>query len=123
MTSVTGSRSNAQLVVGFNEAITPASATTKANYRLYDLGLTARAVTSNDRAIAFTTAVYNSTTDSVTLTPSRSINATHYYALVVVGNTTRGITDTTGRKLVGVTGGTAGTNYSTTFLAGSLTQS
>ncbi len=122
VTSVVGSRSNAQLVVTFSAPIRPASAATRANYRLYALGSTPRAITASDRPIAFTTAVYNSAANSVTLTPSRAINATQYYALVVVGNTAGGITGTSGRRLVGVAGGAAGTNYSTTFLAGTLTQ-
>ena len=122
VTSVVGSRSNGQLVVTFNEPITAASATTRANYRLYALGSTPRALTASDVPIAFTTAVFNAATNSVTLTPSRSISATQYYALVVVGNTAAGITDTSGRKLVGVAGGAAGTNYSTTFYAGTLPQ-
>ena len=122
VTGVAGSRSNAQLVVGFSGPITPASATTKANYLLYALGTTPRAVTANDRPIAITTAVYNSATNSVSLTPSRSLASTQYYALVVVGNTARGITDTSGRKLVGTAGGAAGTNYTTTFRAGQLVQ-
>ena len=122
VTRVVGSRSNAQLVVNFSEPITAASATTRANYRLYALGSTPRALTASDLPIAFTTAVYNATTNSVTLTPSRSINATRYYALVIVGNTAAGITDTSGRKLVGAASGTAGTNSTTTFLAGTLPQ-
>ncbi len=122
VTSVRGSRSNAQLVVNFTEPITTASAVNKANYRLYALGSSPRAITANDRPIAFTTAVYNSATSTVTLTPSRSINATQYYALVIVGNTATGITDTSGRKLVGAANGTAGTNSSTTFFAGTLPQ-
>ena len=120
--SVSGSRSNAQLVVNFNGTITPASASNKANYRLYALGTTPRAVSASDRPIAFVTAVYSAQTGSVTLTPSRSIDPAQYYALVIVGNTSGGITDTSGRKLVGVAGGSSGTNYSTTFLAGKLPQ-
>ncbi len=120
--SVSGTRSNAQLVVNFNAAITQTSAANRANYLLYALGTTPRAITSADRPIAFTTAVYSASTNSATLTPSRSLDPTQYYALVVVGNTTTGITDTSGRKLVGVIGGAAGTNFSTTFLVGSLPQ-
>ena len=120
--AVSGSRSNGQLVVQFSEPITPATATNRANYRLYDLGLSPRAVTSADRPIAITTAFYNQATQNVTLTPSRAIRANRYYALVVVGNTQAGITDTSGRKLVGTAGGAAGTNYSTTFFAGTLAQ-
>ena len=41
---------------------------------------------------------------------------------LVVGNTARGITDTSGRKLVRTAGGAAGTNYTTTFRAGQLVQ-
>ncbi len=122
VTSVSGTRSNAQLVVNFNSAITQGSATNRANYRLYALGKTARAITSSDSPIAFATAVYSASTNSATLTPSRSLDPTQYYALVVVGNTSTGIIDTSGRKLVGVVGGAAGTNFSTTFLAGSLPQ-
>ena len=122
VTAVNGSRSNGQLVVNFSEPITSASATNRANYRLYDLGFSPRAVTSADRPIAITTAFHNQNTHSVTLTPSRAIRANRYYALVVVGNTRAGITDTSGRKLVGTAGGTAGTNYATTFFAGTLAQ-
>ena len=122
VTAVNGSRSNGQLVVKFSEPITPASATTRSNYRLYDLGFSPRAVTGADRPIAFTTAFYNPTTQSVTLTPSRAIRSNRYYALVIIGGTRNGITDTSGRKLVGTAGGAAGTNYANTFFAGTLAQ-
>ena len=122
VTAVNGSRSNGQLVVQFSEPITSASASNRANYRLYDLGFSPRAVTAADRPIAITTAFYNQATQSVTLTPSRAIRANRYYALVVVGNTRAGITDTSGRKLVGTAGGAAGSNYATTFFAGTLAQ-
>ena len=79
-------------------------------------------LTASDRPIAFTTATYNATTRSVTLTPSRAIRANQYYALVIVGNTQAGITDTSGRKLVGTAGGSAGTNSTTAFFAGTLAQ-
>ena len=70
--NVVGSRSNAQLVVKFNEPITAASASTRSNYLLYDLGTAPRVLTAADRPIAFTTAVYNAVNTSVTLTPSAS---------------------------------------------------
>ena len=118
---VSGSRSNAQLVVGFSGPVVASSATTKANYLLYDLGTAPRALTAADSPISIMTAVYNAGTNSASLTPSKAIRSNHYYTLVVVGNTAKGIVDAAGRRLVG-DAGTSGSNYSATFLASQLAQ-
>ncbi len=108
-----------QLLVNYSAPLNPSSAANRANYRLYSLGRNPRAITARDRPQAITAVTYNPRTNGATITPGRALVSGQYYALVIVGS---GITDTTGRRLIGVPGGAQGSNYSNTFQAGALTQ-
>ena len=119
VTAVDGLGNNSKLVVGFNEALNPATATTKANYKLVALGKNGNVV---GKTIAITGASYNSTTHAVTLSLGSSLDPTQYYSLTVIGSTATGIVDTQGRKLVSPLSGVPGTDDTTIFFAGTLPQ-
>ncbi len=119
---VVGTNGNRQLIATFDEPLTPSTATNRANYRLYALGTTPRAITAKDKPLAITSAVYLPQTNAVVITPASGLVSTQYYALTIVGSTAGGVADARGRRLINIAGGTPGANFNATFLAGSLPQ-
>ena len=119
VTAVNGHNSNAQIVLSFNEALNSATATNLANYQLVSLGTTG---TGTATSVKISSVIYNVTTHAVTITTAQPLNSKLYYRLTVLGATASGVTDTLGRKLASTLYGTAGSNSTTTFLAGTLPQ-
>ncbi len=116
---VAGMGNNAQIAVGFNEALDPASATNPANFLLVPMGTKG---TTPAKAINLAAVTYNPATQTVSLLPAQAIDPTQYYQLTVIGSTAAGVTDTFGHKLASSLYGPPGSNYSTVFFAGSLPQ-
>jgi hypothetical protein len=77
-----------QVVLHFNGAVEPAVAQNPANYRLIGLGKDDTLGTADDQYYAITSAVYNASANTVTLTPSAHLNIHYYYALTMSYPTT-----------------------------------
>jgi hypothetical protein len=75
-----------------------------ANYRI---------VRRNGRPVPITRAVYNASSQTVTLTPSRRLNLLRVFTLVVNGQRPNGLTGVTGIPLDGSGHGQSGTNFVT----------
>ncbi len=90
------------LVLTFDQALEQATAENPHNYQITG---------PRGRAIRVTSAVYDPTTDTVTLRPSERINIHYKYELTVDGKKTGGLTDTQGLLLDGTDSGKPGSNY------------
>ena len=93
------------LVLTFSTALDPTSAQNVNNYQI---------MTSDGALIPVTSAVYNASTMTVTLTPSQLLNIHDVYQLTVTGTLPNGLTSSTGVALDGAGNGANGTNYVTT---------
>ena len=116
---VNGLDHNSQLLVSFDEALNPSTATNKANYQLVAMG---KAGKGPNKTITISSVTYNATNHTVTIAPAQALDPTQYYQVVVIGSTKAGIADTQGRRLVNPQYGTPGANYSAVFFAGTLPQ-
>ena len=116
---VDGLNRNGQLLISFDEALDPGTATNKANYQLVALG---KAGKGPNKAVSISSIAYNATNHTVTLTPNQALDPTQYYQLVVIGSTKAGIADTLGRRLVSPQYSAPGANFAPVFLAGTLPQ-
>ena len=94
------------LVLTFSTALDPASAQNVANYQI---------MTSGGTLIPVSSAVYNASAMTVTLSPSQLLNIHDFYQLTVNGMPPNGLTSSTGVALDGAGNGTPGTNYVTTI--------
>jgi hypothetical protein len=94
------------LVLHFDQPLDPARAEDVHDYRLMD---------AQGRKIAITSADYNSTTDTVTLHPSRRLNFHRRFKLTVDGTSAGGVTSMQGILLDGKASGQPGSNYVTTI--------
>jgi hypothetical protein len=94
-----------QMVLTFNEAIDPATATDLANYQLH---VAYRDGRIGQQLVPLQSAVYNPTNHTVTLTPLHDLNIHYHYLLTVSG-----IKDTCGQTLDGAHNGVAGSNFVT----------
>lgn len=108
------SGSASALVFTFNEALHPATAQDASNYVI---------VGPNGRRVPIKSAVYDSTTQSVTVTPRSTLAANSTYVLTVIGVGPTGVTDVDGRFLDGEYVGHPGSNYSTAIVPRKLTLS
>ncbi len=94
------------LVLTFSTALDPASAQNVANYQI---------MSSEGTLIPVSSAVYNASAMTVTLSPSQLLNIHDVYQLTVNGMPPNGLTSSTGVALDGAGNGTSGTNYVTTI--------
>lgn len=97
-------------VLTFSTALEPASAEDVGNYRLnrvfgHRLG----------RAIPIKAAIYDPTTDTVTLHPAHRVYLFGHYRLEVNGSTPTGVAGATGLLLDGIGNGQPGSDFVTTF--------
>jgi hypothetical protein len=90
------------IVLTFDQALEQATAEDTHNYRITG---------PSGHAIRVTSAVYDPTTETVTLRPSERINIHHKYNLTVEGTKAGGLTDTQGLLLDGADTGKPGSNY------------
>ncbi len=90
------------LVLTFNDGLDPASAQDLSNYKL---------VGPAGRSIAITSAVYDPTSNTVTLSPRTRVDLHDTYQLTVIGTGAGGVTDTRGALLDGADTGQPGSNY------------
>ena len=116
---VAGSGGNNKLAVYFDGALNTSTATNKANYKLTALGTAGK---GPNKAVTIASVTYNSATQSVLITPSKPLDGTQFYQLVVVGSTSTGIADTLGRRLVNPQYTAPGANFTVIFHAGALPQ-
>ncbi len=96
-------------VLTFNEPLNATTAQNLSNYTLVPI--------QNGQpgaAISLSSAVYNATKDTVTLSPTNRVYVYAEYRLTVNGTAPNGVADTTGNLLAGQNG-KAGTNYVNTF--------
>ncbi len=94
------------LVLTFSSALDPTSAQNVNNYQI---------LTSSGTAIPISSAVYDPTTLTVTLSPSQLLSLQTFYQLTVIGTPPTGLTSATGVPIDGADNGTSGTNYVMTF--------
>jgi uncharacterized membrane protein/transglutaminase-like putative cysteine protease len=99
------------LQLSFSESLDPASAQNVANYVLTDF---------HGRDVGIASAVYDSSTDSVTLHPAARLKVREIYRLVVLGTGTSHVTDVSGRALDGSGTGSPGSDFSTFVTAADL---
>ncbi len=119
VTALNGFGGNAQLVISFNEALIPSTATNPANFQLVSLGVNGK---GTPQTIKIASITYNQISHSVMILPAQAINNAFSYKLTVVGSTSTGVTDALGRKLASSLFGPAGGNYTAQFFAGTLPQ-
>ena len=94
------------LLVTFSSALDAASAQDVQNFVI---------VSPAGRRIAIDSAVYNASTDSVTLQPSTRINLHHNYQFTILGTGQNGIAGADGALLDGAHDGDAGSNFVSTL--------
>ena len=119
VTGVAGTSKNSGLVVYLDEALNSKTATNKANYKLTALG---KAGKGPNKSVTISSVTYNSATHSVLIRPSKALDPTQTYQLVLIGSTKSGIADIFGRRLVNPQFTAPGANYTATFSAGALPQ-
>jgi hypothetical protein len=100
------------LVLYFNAPLDPASALNLANYQILN---------GAGHRIAVKRAVYDPTTQSVTLKPAHKLNVHLTYTLTVIGTRPNGLTDPSGTPLDGAGTGQPGTNFTTKLTWRALT--
>jgi uncharacterized repeat protein (TIGR01451 family) len=99
------------LVLGFSEPLDAATAQDLGNYQLTLIAHGGRL----HRSVPLTGAVYNATTDSVTLQPAQLLPLRFNYKLVVNGSTPTGVASSSGVLLDGAGNGVPGSNYVRVF--------
>ena len=99
------------LVLTFSAAMNPTPAQNVSNYQLEN---------SQGATIPISSAVYDASTDTVTLSPSQLLSLHQSYMLTVTGTPPSGLTSSTGVYLDGADNGGAGTNYVTTITGNNL---
>ena len=90
------------LVLTFSQALDPTTAEDAKNYRI---------IGPHGQVIRVKWAVYDPTTQTVTLDPRERISIHHQYKLIVDGFTAGGVTNTNGQLLDGAGSGKPGSNY------------
>jgi hypothetical protein len=99
------------LVLTFSTALAAGPAQDVNNYQI---------MTENGTVIPVTSAVYDPTALTVTLSPAQRLNLQSFYQLTVTGTTPGGLTSSTGVPLDGAGNGTPGTNFVKMFSGGIL---
>jgi uncharacterized repeat protein (TIGR03803 family) len=99
------------LVLQFNEALDPTRAQNVANYQI---------VGPNGVPVAITSAVYDATADTVSLSPKTRLDLHKIYTLTVNGTGAQGVSDPSGNLLDGANNGMPGSNFVTTVTAANL---
>jgi len=99
------------LVIGFNEPLDPTSAQDTANYRI---------TAPDGRPIGVGAAVYDPSSQSVTLSPVQRLDLHRRYKLTVVGTGPNGVKDVSGALLDGAGNGRPGSDFVTTLTAANL---
>jgi hypothetical protein len=102
-----------RLNLSFSRAMDPASTQNLANYRLVTAGRDHRFGTADDRRIPFKSAVYDTSTNAVTLTTRRPVGLKLRTQLTVNGSTPGAVSSASGILLDGAGNGTPGSNYVT----------
>jgi DNA-binding beta-propeller fold protein YncE len=99
-----------EFVLTFNEALNPTSAQDVNNYQIVPM------VNGQPGSpIALSSAVYDSTNDTVTLMPVNLVYLYGQYQLTVTGTSPSGVSSSTGQFLSGAGPGQPGTNYVQSF--------
>jgi hypothetical protein len=101
------------LVLTFDKPLEPTLAQDSANYRIVELG-------GSGRPIGIKAAVYDSATQTVTLSPVHHLNLHDRFRLTVVGTGANGLTDTSGDLLDGRGDGDRGSDFITIVTAKNL---
>jgi len=101
------------LVLTFDEPLDPGRAQNLNDYQIVALG-------RFPRTLDIGAAVYDSATQTVTLSPVRRLNFHHRFRLTVVGTGPSGVTDTSGNLLDGQKTGHPGSNFVTIVTAFNL---
>jgi hypothetical protein len=111
-------RQASTIVIGFNDPLDAASAQSLSNYSLVG---PAKKHGKAGSSIGIGSAVYNSATNTVTLTLSKPLKIRGAWTLTVNGSSAGGLKNTTGVLLDGAGNGQAGSNYVTTLNSNNLT--
>jgi hypothetical protein len=119
----TNGRAITAITFGFDKQLDPGRATQLGNYGYFvvSAGAGGAAASRNQTLIALRSAVYDSSSRTVTLTPSTPLRLGTFYQVTIDGHTSpllnNGLTDTYGNLLAGSTG-SAGSPYVATFAVG-----
>jgi hypothetical protein len=100
-----------QFTVAFSEGLEASTVQRPANYRIIAPGPDGRFGTRDDRPIPIKSAIYDATTNTVTLTPARRLDLHRRYELIVNGSTPSGVADVAGNLLDGAGNGKPGSDY------------
>jgi uncharacterized repeat protein (TIGR01451 family) len=107
------------LVLSFNEPLDPPTAQNAGNYQIVSMGRTGFR-SGPDPLIRVKQALYNASTETVTLVPVERLNLHDLFRLTVIGTGPGGVTDASGNLLDGDGSGDPGTNYITIVSASNL---
>ncbi|MBI1324184.1 hypothetical protein GC170_13500 [bacterium] len=100
------------LVVSFSQDMDSQSASRLSNYLLVSAGRDGRFGTRDDRGVPLASAIYDTSTRTVTLSPaSRTLPLHQLYRLTITGNPAAGVKNTSDVFLGGQGVGLPGTNY------------
>jgi hypothetical protein len=94
------------LVLTFSQPLDASRATDLSNYHI---------VGPDGRAVTIASASYDAASQSVTLHPAKQIDVHKTYRLTINGQTSSGVSDTSGVHLDGLGVGGSGTDYTTTI--------
>jgi hypothetical protein len=94
------------VMLTFDQALDPISAARLSNYRITDPA---------GHRVRIKSAVFDATTNTVTLRPAERINLHHTYHLKVIGTGPDGVRNTQGQLLDGIDSGTADSDYNGTL--------
>jgi type VI secretion system secreted protein VgrG len=106
------------LVLTFSAALTATPAQNVSNYQIMTLGGPGRGGSNVGHITPVTSAVYNATAHTVTLSPSQRLDVHNRYQLTVTGTVPGGLVGSTGLPLNG--SGKSGTDYVTVITRSTL---
>jgi uncharacterized repeat protein (TIGR01451 family)/CSLREA domain-containing protein len=108
-----------RLVLSFNEPLDAPTAQNAGNYQIVSMGRTGSG-SGPDPLVRVKQALYDASTDTVTLIPVERLNLHDLFRLTVIGTGPGGVTDASGNLLDSDGGGGPGSNYVTTVSARNL---
>jgi type VI secretion system secreted protein VgrG len=101
------------LVIHFNEGLSPAQAQSAAEYQIVTLGGPGRGGSRVGQHTALSRALYDPSTNTVTLETATRLDVHNRYRLMIAGSTPGGLSDTAGRLLDGKDNGVPGSDFVT----------
>ena len=107
------------VIVSFNAPMNPVSAQLSSNYAVVGLGHDGLYQTRDDHVVPIQSAIYDATTQSVSVMPTEGLSRTEAYYFFARGTPPTGLSGATGEFLDGNSDGVAGDDYVTILPPGS----